>query len=97
MRLARILERPGLPLPLENLLHARNGKPDGNGCPFVAGLGLCYRHRASKPNRNVKAPVKKSREHLRHGEASSNYGALRYLVPYPLKAAGRSSGARPSR
>jgi hypothetical protein len=74
--------------------HAHNGKLDGNGCHYETATGRYHCHRTVKPNKDVKAPVKKSRENVCHGESSSNYSTLKYFIGYPSMAACLTSGGR---
>ena len=73
---------------------AHNGKLDGNGCHYETATGLYHCHRTVKPNKDVKAQVKKSRENVCHDKSSSNYSTLKYFVSYSTMAACVSSGGR---
>jgi hypothetical protein len=55
---------------------AHPGKLDGNGCHYDTASGRYHRHRTVKPNPDVKAPVKKSRENVCHDGNSPNYNTL---------------------
>jgi hypothetical protein len=77
--------------------HAHSGKLDGNGCHCEAATGLYHCHRAVKPNKDVKAPAKKSRENVCHVATSSNYSTLKYFIGYPSTQACVTSGGRQAR
>lgn len=86
-----------LSAPFVGTAQAHNGKLDGNGCHYETATGRYHCHRAVKPNKDVKAPVKKSRENVCHDAASSNYSTLRYFIGYPSMPACVTSGGRPAR
>ena len=73
---------------------AHNGKLDGNGCHYESATGEYHCHEEVKPNRNVNAAVKKSRENVCHDKSSPNYSTLKYFVPYPSLQACLTSGGR---
>jgi hypothetical protein len=77
--------------------HAHNGKLDGNGCHYETATGRYHCHRAVRPNKDVKAPAKKSRENVCHDATSSNYNTLRYFIGYPSMQACVTSGGRQAR
>lgn len=74
--------------------NAHPGKLDGNGCHYETASGEYHCHKTVKPNRNVTAPVKKSRENLCHDKSSSNYSTLKYFVTYRTMTECLSSGGR---
>jgi hypothetical protein len=83
-----------LPLLAMSSANAHPGKLDGNGCHYETATGEYHCHKTVKPNRNVGAPVKKSRENLCHDKSSSNYSSLKYFVTYKSMAECLGSGGR---
>ncbi|MEO8016327.1 MAG: hypothetical protein ABI769_00810, partial [Pseudomonadota bacterium] len=51
-------------------------------------------HKPAKLNRNINAPVKKSRENLCHDQSSPNYTTLKYFVAYKTMPQCLTSGGR---
>jgi hypothetical protein len=47
-----------------------------------------------KPNSNVNALVKKSRENVCHDKSSPNYSTLKFFIAYPTIEACLKSGGR---
>jgi len=86
-----------LPLALSGgIAIAHNGKLDANGCHYESATGEYHCQKEVKPNRNVNAPVKKSRENICHDKSSSNYKSIKYFIPYKtmnecLKSGGRAA------
>jgi hypothetical protein len=76
---------------------AHNGKLDGNGCHYETATGRYHCHRAVKPNKDVKAPAKKSRENVCHDATSSNYSTIKYFIGYTSMQACLTSGGRQAR
>ena len=76
--------------------NAHNGKLDRNGCHYEAATGEYHCHKDVKPNRDVNAPVKKSRENVCHDKSSSNYKSIKYFISYKTMAECVSSGGRAS-
>ena len=77
--------------------HAHNGKLDANGCHYESATGEYHCHKEVKPNRNVNAPVKKSRENVCHDKSSSNYKPIKYFIPYKTMGECVSSGGKPAK
>jgi hypothetical protein len=50
-----------------------------------------------KPNRNVNAAVKKSRENVCHDKSSSNYSTIKYFIAYKTMGECVSSGGKPAK
>jgi hypothetical protein len=78
--------------------HSHPGKLDGNGCHYDTSTGAYHCHRKPRPNPDVTAPARKSRENVCHDESSPNYKALKFFVAYPslqdcLKSGGRAFGS----
>jgi hypothetical protein len=73
---------------------AHSGKLDGNGCHYEGASGEYHCHKDVKPNRNVKAAVKKSRENVCHDASSPNYGTIKYFVAFKSMAECKSSGGK---
>ena len=73
---------------------AHNGKLDANGCHYETATGQYHCHRMVKPNKDVKATVKKSRENVCHDKTSSNYSTLKYFISYPTMPSCVTSGGR---
>ena|SRR5690242_15786174 len=76
---------------------AHNGKLDANGCHYESATGEYHCHKEVKPNRNVKAAVKKSRENVCHDKSSSNYSTLKYFIAYKTMGECVSSGGKPAK
>ena len=70
------------------------GALDGNGCHYDTSNGRYHCHRQPKPNKDVAAPAKKSRENVCHDKSSPNYSTLKYFVAYPSLQACITSGGR---
>ena len=73
---------------------AHPGKLDANGCHYETATGEYHCHKEVKPNSNVNAAVKKSRENVCHDKSSPNYKALRYFISYKTMADCLGSGGR---
>ncbi len=73
---------------------AHSGKLDGNGCHYEAASGDYHCHREVKPNRDVNAPVEKSRENVCHDKSSPNYSTIKYFISYKSVAECTTSGGR---
>ena len=73
---------------------AHPGALDGNGCHYDSSTGRYHCHRKVKPNKDVNAPVKKSRENLCHDKSSPNYNTLKFFIAYPTMEACLTSGGR---
>jgi hypothetical protein len=76
---------------------AHNGALDKNGCHYEASTGQYHCHKEVKPNPDVNAPVKKSRENICHDKSSSNYKTVKYFIAYKsmpecLASGGRAAG-----
>jgi hypothetical protein len=98
MRRIRTFALPALLLTISvDTARAHGGRLDGNGCHDETATGHYHCHRTVRPNRNVNAPVKKSRENICHGLTSSNYSTLKYFIAYPTLQARESSGGRAAR
>ena len=88
-----------LPVLLPGLAGAHPGALDGNGCHYETASGRYHCHKDTKdlkPNPDVNAPVKKSRENLCHSKTSSNYKTIKYFVSYKTMAECKASGGRAS-
>ncbi len=93
----RILTLTFLALPLalaSGAADAHNGKLDANGCHYETATGEYHCHKEVKPNRNVNAAVKKSRENVCHDKSSPNYTTIKYFIPYKTMGECVSSGGR---
>jgi len=98
MRRCLVLTALLLPLALAaQTADAHSGKLDGNGCHYDTSRGDYHCHKEVKPNRNVNAPVKKSRENICHDESSPNYSTIRYFIAYKTMAECQSSGGKAPR
>ena len=87
-----------LPLTLAaGTAHAHNGKLDANGCHYESATGEYHCHKEVKPNRNVNAPVKKSRENICHDKSSSNYNTVKYFIAYKTMGECVTSGGKPAK
>jgi hypothetical protein len=75
---------------------AHNGKLDGNGCHYESATGEYHCHKEVKPNRNVNAAVKKSRENVCHDKSSSNYSTIKYFIAYKTMGECVTSGGKPA-
>jgi hypothetical protein len=73
---------------------AHPGALDGNGCHYDTSTGRYHCHRKVKPNQDVNAPVKKSRENVCHDKSSPNYSTLKFFIAYPAMDACLTSGGR---
>ena len=73
---------------------AHPGKLDGNGCHYESASGEYHCHKEVKPNRNVNAAVKKSRENVCHDKSSPNYTTIKYFIPYKSMGECVTSGGR---
>lgn len=73
---------------------AHDGELDTNGCHYHTATGRYHCHGDPKPNPDVDAPAKKSRENVCHDRASPNYKKLRYFVSYPSLQACLTGGGR---
>jgi len=76
---------------------AHSGALDGNGCHYETASGRYHCHKDTKdlkPNPDVNAPVKKSRENLCHDKTSSNYKTIKFFVVYKSMAECLTSGGR---
>jgi hypothetical protein len=73
---------------------AHPGALDGNGCHYEKATGEYHCHKEVKPNSDVNAAVKKSRENVCHDKSSSNYKTVRYFIAYKTMAECVSSGGR---
>ena len=96
----RILVLTALSLPFALLCGpamAHNGKLDANGCHYESATGEYHCHKEVKPNRNVNAAVKKSRENVCHDKSSSNYSTLKYFIAYKTMGECVSGGGKPAR
>ena len=76
---------------------AHNGKLDANGCHYESATGEYHCHKEVKPNRNLDAAVKKSRENVCHDRSSSNYSTLKYFIAYKTLGECVSSGGKPAK
>ena len=76
---------------------AHNGKLDANGCHYESATGEYHCHKEVKPNRNVNAAVKKSRENVCHDKSSSNYSTLKYFIAYKTMGECVTSGGKPAK
>jgi hypothetical protein len=76
---------------------AHNGKLDANGCHYESATGEYHCHKEVKPNRNVNAAAKKSRENVCHDKSSSNYSTIKYFVAYKTMGECVSSGGKPAK
>ena len=76
--------------------NAHNGKLDANGCHYESATGEYHCHKEVKPNRNVNAAVKKSRENVCHDKSSSNYSTIRYFIAYKSMGGCVTSGGKPA-
>ena len=95
----RILFLTALALPLAlatGAAHAHPGKLDANGCHYESASGEYHCHKEVKPNRNVKAAVKKSRENVCHDRSSPNYTTLKYFIAYKTMGECVTSGGKPA-
>ena len=73
------------------------GALDANGCHYEKSTGKYHCHTDTKdlkPNPDVNAPVKKSRENVCHDKSSSNYKSIKYFISYKTMAACLASGGR---
>jgi len=75
---------------------AHNGKLDANGCHYESATGEYHCHKEVKPNRNVNAAVKKSRENVCHDKSSSNYSTIKYFIAYKTMGECVTSGGKPA-
>jgi hypothetical protein len=73
---------------------AHPGALDGNGCHYDSSTGLYHCHRKVKPNKDVNAPAKKSRENVCHDKSSPNYSTLKFFIAYPSMETCLASGGR---
>jgi len=74
---------------------AHSGGLDGNGCHYEGSAGRRYHcHQDVKPNPDVKAPAKKSRENVCHDRSSPNYSTVKFFVSYKSMAECLASGGR---
>ena len=95
MRRTLILTALALPLALATgAAHAHAGKLDANGCHYESASGEYHCHKEVKPNRNVNAAVKKSRENVCHDKSSPNYSTIRYSIAYKTMGECVTSGGR---
>ena len=98
MRRFLILTSLALPFALSGgIVEAHNGKLDANGCHYESATGEYHCHKEVKPNRNVNAPVKKSRENVCHDKSSSNYSTIKYFIAYKTLGECVSSGGKPAK
>jgi hypothetical protein len=67
---------------------AHPGALDGNGCHYETASGQYHCLKTVKPNPNVNARVKKSRENFCHDKSSSNYKTMAEC----LTSGGRAPG-----
>jgi len=77
---------------------AHPGGLDANGCHYESGTSKYHCHRSVKPNPDLTAVAKKSRENVCHDATSPNYKTLKYFISYPsleacLKSGGHKSGS----
>ena len=94
--------RRTLPLTVFGLLQAltvgpagaHQGGLDANGCHYETTTGRYHCHREGKPNPDVTAPVKKSRENVCHDKSSPNYKTIKYFIAYDTMPACLTSGGR---
>jgi len=96
----RILSLTALMFPLAlapGTASAHNGKLDANGCHYESATGEYHCHKEVKPNRNVNAAVKKSRENVCHDKSSSNYSSIKYFIAYKTMGECVSSGGKPAK
>jgi hypothetical protein len=97
MRRFRILGSLALlPALFADAAGAHSGKLAANGCHYESITGEYHCHQEVKPNRNVNAPVKKSRENVCHDRSSSNYKTIKYFIPYETVGESVTSGGRPA-
>ena len=85
------------PLVLLGMVTARahSGRLDANGCHYEAGLRNYHCSKMPKPNPDVDAPVKKSRENICHDKTSPNYKTIKYFIRYEtMEACLKSGGVR---
>jgi len=79
---------------------AHNGALDANGCHYETATGRYHCHkdtRELKPNPDVNAPAKKSRENVCHDKSSSNYSTLKYFIAYKTMGECVTSGGKPAK
>jgi hypothetical protein len=76
------------------VVEAHPGALDGNGCHYEKATGQYHCHKEVKPNTQVNAPVKKSRENVCHDKSSPNYKTLKYFIAYKTNAECLDSGGR---
>jgi hypothetical protein len=76
------------------IAHAHSGALDANGCHYETASGAYHCHKEVKPNANVHAAVKKSRENVCHDKSSPNYSTLKYFIAYKTLADCLASGGR---
>ncbi len=67
---------------------AHPGSLDGNGCHYDTASGRYPCHRTVKPNRDVNAPVRQSRENVCQDRNSPNYSTL--TMPACQSSGGRA-------
>ena len=97
MRRFLILTSLALPFALSGgIAEAHNGKLDANGCHYESATGEYHCHKEVKPNRNVNAAVKKSRENVCHDKSSSNYSTIKYFIAYKSMGECVTSGGKPA-
>ena len=95
MRRIQTLTLFALPLALAiGPADAHPGKLDANGCHYESATGDYHCHKEVKPNRNVNAAVKKSRENVCHDKSSPNYTTIKYFIPYKSMGECVTSGGR---
>jgi hypothetical protein len=77
--------------------HAHSGGLDGNGCHYDGAAGNGYHcHQDARPNLDVTAVAKKSRDNICHDSASPNYRTLKYFITYrSMKDCMASGGRKP--
>jgi hypothetical protein len=83
-----------LPAIVPGVTEAHPGALDGNGCHYEAATGAYHCHKEVKPNPDVNAPAKKSRENVCHDKSSSNYKTIKYFIAYKTMAQCLASGGR---
>jgi len=74
---------------------AHPGRLDQNGCHYDGGGGIGYHcHQDPRPNMDVTAVAKKSRDNICHDSSSANYRQLKYFISYKSMKDCLASGGR---